>query len=401
MHVDPEISLATGGRVLIVDDHEDKRMILSCILERHSFTVFEAENGPRAMAMIQEHKPDVILLDVLMPGMDGFEVCRRLKGNPATADIPVLFVTVLDKDRSRIEGLDLGAEDFITWPVNAKELVARVNARLRAYRPLIYLRSVVQEQRRLLEEGRQRDADAEIELEKARLIQGRFFPDIFPHGRGIAFAGHYRPSRTVGGDLFDALAVGKHEVALMIADISGHGMPAALLTSVSKVLFRTGVEQCAGPGLLLRWLNKEISSYLASGEFLTMFIGIWNAKSHTFVYSGAGHPPPLMIAADGSRVSRLTVGGGVIGILPDGDFPQMSMQLAVGERLVFYTDGILEATNRDQELFGEEKLAELCARGADFPLQTLVERVFAGVDQFAHGEPQSDDQALLALEVTE
>lgn len=401
MHVDPGIGLATGARVLIVDDHEDKRTILSCILERHSFTVLEAENGPGAMAMIQENKPDVILLDVLMPGMDGFEVCRRLKKNPATAEIPVLFVTVLDKDRSRIEGLDLGAEDFITWPVNAQELVARVNARLRAYRPLIHLRSVVQEQRRLLEEGRQRDADAESELEKARLIQGRFFPDIFPQRRGIAFAGHYRPSRKIGGDLFDALAVGKHEVALMIADISGHGMPAALLTSVGKVLFRTGAEQCAGPGLLLRWLNTEISSYLASGEFLTMFIGVWNVKSRTFFYSGAGHPPPLMISADGSRVSRLAVGGGVIGILPDSDFPQMSIQLTVGERLVFYTDGIVEAINRDQELFGDERLAEICTRGASFPLQTVVERVFAAVDQFVQGEPQTDDQALLALEVTE
>ncbi len=91
----------------------------------------------------------------------------------------------------------------------------------------------------------------------------------------------------------------------------------------------------------------------------------------------------------------------MIGILPDSDFPQMSIQLTVGERLVFYTDGIVEAINRDQELFGDERLAEICTRGAGFPLQTVVERVFAAVDQFVQGEPQTDDQALLALEVTE
>jgi sigma-B regulation protein RsbU (phosphoserine phosphatase) len=390
---------AEEGSVLIVDDLEDKRFILSRILERHHFTVSKAEDGEGALRLLEKEQPDVVLLDVLMPGIDGFEVCRRMKANPQTAEIPVLFITALNQVRSRVQGLELGAEDFITWPVEPSELVARVNARLRSSRLQAHLKTVLAEQHRLLEEVRQRDVNAQAELDKARRIQERFFPATFAHGRSLTFAGHYRPSQKIGGDFFDARTIGESQVALMIVDISGHGVPAALLTGITKAFFHTGMEQCEGPGLFLRWLNKEFSSYLKGGEFLTMFIGIWDAETHTLLYSAAGHPPPLVLSADGTRVDRLEVGGGLLGVSLDPYFPEMSTQLQVGERFILYTDGITEATNPQQDLFGEEGLVSVCARGAGLPLETLVERIFAAVDQFAQGEVQADDQALLAVEV--
>lgn len=393
-------SLDTASTVLVVDDNPDKRYLLSCILERH-FQIIQAENGLKALAMIEENQPDVVLLDVLMPGLDGFEVCRRMKADPKIASIPVLFVTVLNHDETRVEGLELGGEDFISWPVNPNELVARIKARVRSSRPLDQLRTVVQEQSRLLEEDRQREAATQYELEQARLVQQRFLTNVFPQGRGLEFADRYRPSRQVGGDLFDVVPVNSCELALLMADISGHGVPAALLTSVTKVLFRTGLEQCCEPAEVLRWLNRQISSYLATGEFLTVFVGCWNAKTHTFSYSGAGHPPALVIAPDGEHVERLHVSQGIVGIMPDGNFAQRNLELKRGQRLVCYTDGITEGINRDQQFFGEERLADACARYAALPLKTMVENVFAEIDAFLNGEPQNDDQALLALEVIE
>ncbi|MDH3444768.1 MAG: response regulator, partial [Deltaproteobacteria bacterium] len=140
-------------RVLVVDDNSDKRFLLCRILDK-SFRILEAEDGASALSIIDEEIPDVVLLDILMPDLDGFEVCRRMKANPRTAEIPVLFVSVLDPDQHSVEGLDLGGEDFISWPVNASELVARINARIRSYRPLNELRNVVEEQNRQLEEER-------------------------------------------------------------------------------------------------------------------------------------------------------------------------------------------------------------------------------------------------------
>jgi serine phosphatase RsbU (regulator of sigma subunit) len=336
-----------------------------------------------------------------MPKIDGFEICRRMKADPRTAEIPVLFVSVLDPDQHVVEGLQLGGEDFISWPVNSTELLARIQARIRSYRPLNQLRSVVKEQSRQLEEDRRREAETEFELEQARRVQQRFVTDVFPQGRALSFGHQYRPSRMVGGDMFDVVAVGENEVAIMMADVSGHGLAAALLTSVAKVLFRTGAEQCHEPARLLSWLNRQISSYLATGEFLTVFLGLWNADSHIFSYSGAGHPPALLFAPDAPSVERLHVSRGIIGVMPDCAFSSDSVQLRAGQRIVCYTDGITEAMNGRALLFGEEGLSGACVRWAGVPVQRMVEKLFYEVDQFLAGEPRRDDQALLALEVTQ
>ena len=388
------------SKVLVVDDNFDKRYLLSCILEPN-FTVAQAENGRKALKIIEDDQPDVVLLDVLMPELDGFEVCRRMKANPKIAEIPVLFVTVLNHEETRVEGLELGAEDFISWPVNPSELVARVKARVRSSRPLTQLRNVLEEQNRLLEIERQRDAATQYELAQARLVQERFVTNVLPLDRGLDFANRYRPSRQVGGDLFDVVPVNSCELALLMADISGHGVPAALLTSVTKVLFRTGVEKCSEPAKFLRWLNRQIAAYLATGEFLTVFVAWWNAKDHSFCYAGAGHPPALLLSSKDKQVQRLHVSQGIVGIMPDGNFSQRTVELHKGERIVCYTDGITESNNSEQQLFGEERLAEACIRYADVPLKTMVEQIFVELDTFLAGEPQHDDQALLAFEVTD
>jgi serine phosphatase RsbU (regulator of sigma subunit) len=386
--------------VLVVDDNDDKRFLLRRILDKN-FTVLEAGDGVSALTKISEALPDVVLLDVLMPELDGFEICRRMKSDPGTAEIPVLFVSMLDPDQHSVEGLDLGGEDFISWPVNASELVARIHARIRSYRPLNELRSVVEEQSRQLEEDRRREAETEFELEQARRVQQRFVTNVFPQQRGLVFAHEYRPSRMVGGDMFDVVAVDKDKIALMMADVSGHGLAAALLTSVAKVLFRTGAEQCPEPAKLLRWLNRQISSYLATGEFLTVFLALWNAKTRYFSYAGAGHPPALLFAPGDRAVERLHVSPGIVGVMPDGEFPAGSVRLSPRQRIVCYTDGITEATNGREELFGEDGLAGACARWAGAPIAQMVENLFREVDRFLAGEPQRDDQAMLALEVVE
>jgi DNA-binding response OmpR family regulator len=166
--------------VLIIDDNADKRALLGCILRRH-FDVFEAKDGCAGLAGVETHDPDVILLDVLMPGLDGFEVCQRLKADPQRAEIPVLFVTVLDQDQNRVAGLDLGAEDFINWPVNASELVAHQRPHSLAGRSARC--ATGRKQSQVIEAERQREAATEFELEQARLVQQRFISPLFPRSR--------------------------------------------------------------------------------------------------------------------------------------------------------------------------------------------------------------------------
>jgi sigma-B regulation protein RsbU (phosphoserine phosphatase) len=147
-------------------------------------------------------------------------------------------------------------------------------------------------------------------------------------------------------------------------------------------------------------LNDELLIYCGGGEYLTMFVGIWDPGTQTLLYSGAGHPPAYVISADGSRVARLEGRGSVLGVMPDAHFKTMDIRLKPKQRLVLYTDGLTEQSNLQQDLFGEKQLVEVCTRWATLPLDAVVEIVYREVDKFAAGGPQADDQALLLVEVT-
>ena len=293
----------------------------------------------------------------------------------------------------------IGGDDYITWPLNAKELIARVDARIRSRRPVVNLRRSLERQVHLLKEERRDKEETNFELERARFIQQRFLPTEFPEGRGVVFADNYRPSRKVGGDFYDVMPVNAGEIFLIVADVSGHGVPAAMLTGLLKVLFRNGVKDHGDPEKLLQWLNTEIARYLSTGEFLTAFVGLWKATGRRFQFAGAGHPPALLIASDGAKVDRLNVSPGVVGVMMKGEFSQREIVLEPGQRLVCYTDGITEAMNRNQTLFGEDRLADICARAFDRPLSEMVRIVFREIDEFSDGASQQDDQAVLAVEV--
>jgi anti-anti-sigma factor len=387
-------------KVLIIDGSEDKRFLLSSLLARHKFSVTEAEHGEQALQQVQRDRPDLILLDIALPGeLDGFEIYRRLKAAPETAALAVLFVTAPAQVRLQESGVTVTTEDFIPWPVEPAELVARVKTRLGLVSPnptTSVTPHRVTEHSSSVPTVDQR----EKELERARLMQARFFPETFPLGRGLSFAGRHRASHKIGGDLFDVQKSGEERLAFMIADVSGHGVAAALLTGMLKVLFLNSVQQCEDPGLLLGMLNEELLTYCGGGEYLTMFVGIWDPGTQTLLYSGAGHPPAYVSSADGSRVARLGGGGGVLGVVPDAHFKTMDLRLKPKQRLVLYTDGITEQSNPQQELFGEKQLVEVCTRWATLPLDTVVELVYSEVDLFAAGEAQADDQALLLVEVT-
>lgn len=392
---------AEKRKVLILDGSEDKRFVLSSLLTRHKFQVTEAEDGERGLRLITQEHPDLVLLDVSLPGgLDGFEVARQLNANPQTSDIAILFLTAPHLVRLDVDGLTLQETDFVSWPAEPSEVVGRVKTRLAPPGDELSAKGSVAVPRHAVSTAEQREKETQAELERARLMQARFFPETFPLDRGLEFAGRHRASQKIGGDLFDVQKSGDDHLAFMIADVSGHGVAAALLTGITKVLFQNAVQQCEDPGILLETLNEGLLPYCSSGEYLTMFVGIWDPKVRTLLYSGAGHPPAYVISADGSRMARLEGKGGVLGVASEARFNTMDIQLKPKQRLVLYTDGITEQSNPRYELFGEQRLVELCAQWATLPLDAIVELIYSEVDKFAVGEPQTDDQALLLVEVS-
>jgi len=213
--------------ILFVGDDPTALGMLSDFLECRGMDVDVLDGGRSLIRYMKQDMPSLIVLRDGAPNVQATAVLQTLHN--AGHDTPVIVIGNPKDAVDAIICLELGAEDFISWPVNPSELVARIRARVRSSRPLTELRTVLEKQNRQIEVNRQNEAATQYELEQARLVQQRFVTNVFPEGRGLEFANRYRPSRHVGGDLFDVVAVNSGEVALLMADISGHGVPAGYI----------------------------------------------------------------------------------------------------------------------------------------------------------------------------
>ena len=388
------------GTVLIVDDVAVNLKLLRAILQKAGHRVVEAASGREALEKVREAAPDLILLDVMMPGMDGYEVCRTLKSDPATSAIPIVFVSALGEVTDRIRGLEIGAEDYLSKPFDNGEVVARVKTQLRLRqltRTLEGLNRELQGKQRLIEE----DLRAAAEIQRALLPR----PDA--RVAGLRSAWRFAPCATIGGDIFNVIALDDDHVAAYVIDVSGHGVPPALLTvSVSQALapgsgatlrlLPDGSRTVAGPAEVLRLLDAEypIERF---GMFFTIAYLVLRLSDGTLRYSTGGHPPPLLLKPDG-EVRPLEEGGPIIGIGVGLDYEEGAVALAPGDRILLYTDGVVEHMDPSRELFGDDRLRELLRDRRGEPLETFCEAIQSALAAHGRGEPPLDDVSLLVLE---
>ena len=263
--------LPSSQTVLIVDDQVTNIKILSTLLRDEAETLF-AINGETALDIAQAKKPDLVLLDVMMPGIDGYEVCRRLKSKADTSQIPVIFVTAKDQEQDEAEGFGAGAIDFITKPF--APLI--VKARVRNHLELIGQRNKLKHLTDQLETYRARVAG---ELKIARETQNCLLPDTklletLRNGHQLDVNAHFAPSSELGGDYWSLKILSENQIAVMIADFSGHGVNAALNTFRLHTLLNDGREYGSDPGVFLHRLNSRLSRLLPSGQYATMFYGV-------------------------------------------------------------------------------------------------------------------------------
>ena len=389
-----------ASRVLIVDDNEINRRVLLGILRRESYGLTTAGDGDEALAAARRERPDLILLDVMMPTRDGYEVCAALKADPRTEHVPVIFLTALSEPADKIKGLDLGAVDYITKPFDAGEVLARVRSQLKIQRLTQDLRRA---NRGLIAQQALIDAD----LRAAACIQRSLVPAAPPPLAAVEVAWRFIPCQRVGGDLFNLVALGRHHLAAYVIDVSGHGVPAAMVTvSLSQFLslpagrlFAGGTGEPAAPAEVLRRLDGEYPIERFD-RFCTVAYALLDLRDGRLRYAVAGHPPPLVQRADG-RLEALEAGGPIIGLGELVPFDEAETRLAPGDRLVLYTDGVVEQVDPDGDQFGVERLRDVLAHARRLPLGASCERVMAALRAFAGGRagaPHEDDITLLTLE---
>lgn len=375
--------------VLAVDDTPENLDVVKGVLGE-DYVVKAAVNGKIALKIAETHSPDLILLDIMMPDMDGYEVCKRLKANPATAEIPVIFLTAKDQDEDEAKGFELGAADYIQKPVNALILKARTKTHVQLKKNLDALHEAYE----LIDAQRQRMQD---ELDVGRDIQMSMLPTEKPDVPHFSVEAMMRPAREVGGDFYDFFPVGPQEYAFCVADVSDKGVASALFMSVTKALINARCREDRSTASAVTWVNDEIAVGNENCMFITLFIAVLDTVTGKLRYTNAGHNPPYLRRADGGLECISNRHGPVVGVKGGVAYGEGVLQMRQGDTMVLFTDGVTEAMNHSGDLYGESRLEDVITNTADTEVQKIVDNVLVSVREHAAGAAQSDDITLLAF----
>lgn len=372
--------------VLAVDDSRAVVSLTTRLLGG-DFNVIPAYSGEEAIDQFKKEKPSVILLDVEMPGINGFEVCRRIKELDEGNFTPIIFVTSCGDVDSITEGLDAGGEGYLTKPFDAQELKARINAAIRT--------------KNLLNDLERANASIERERDVIAKIQRSLLPKSLPEIPGFNFFCDYQPSSKAGGDYYDFIQIDDQSLGVIVSDVSGHGTPAAVIMAMTRVALRTHLIKIRSPKAALEKLNKILCESLNTGDFITAFYAVIHIPTRVMTYASAGHNPPLLFNAGKNTLEELNVDYGFpLMIKPDNQIEEKSIQLPSNSKLILYTDGLTEAVNDSGEFFGVSRLKEsILESGKSADAKGLGDKLVESIDAFTGGLPFKDDFTLLVIAV--
>jgi sigma-B regulation protein RsbU (phosphoserine phosphatase) len=364
--------------VLIVDDTPENLTIMNGLL-KDAYRTRVANSGERALKLAAaEPRPDLVLLDIMMPGMDGYEVCRRLKADAATREVPVIFLTAKTQVEDESRGFEVGCVDYISKPISAPIVLARVRTHLALKAAADFLR----------------DKNAYLAAEVARRV-GEL--EAATRARQKLESELEIAHRTVGGDLYDYFHLGG-KLYFLVGDVSGKGVPAALFMARAKTLFATLARHEPDLGRVLAEVNHGLCADNEAAMFATLFAGTVDLDTGELRYAVGGHEPSILIPASGEAARIVPVDGGpALGLQPEAAFPTIPSALRPGDALVLYTDGVTEAEAEQGGFFTDERLLELLSGARNVSAAVIADRVLGAVREFAGKAPQSDDITVLAL----
>jgi serine phosphatase RsbU (regulator of sigma subunit) len=377
--------------LLVVDDNKVNRMLLTHSLEEQGHRVALAVNGREALELLRTNPIDLVLLDIEMPEMDGYQVLSAMKQDRQLRHIPVIMVTAVDEIESAIRCIEMGAEDYLPKPFNPVLLRARISASLDKKhlrdKEQLYLKSL------------------EREMEIGREIQAGFLPTELPQASGWEIAASLKSAKEVAGDFYDAFYLeSEKKICLVIADVCDKGVGAALFMTLFRSLLRftIGATDAFGkrsPASRLKYAATLTNDYIANthgdtGMFATIFFGLLDPVEGTLIYINAGHENPLVVNSNGVCAS-LKKTGPAVGIIPNVDFSVQEMQINPGEFLFAYTDGAPDILNPAGIPFGKERLISLLHNNTS--AETLLADLNAWLNEYIAEAEQFDDITFLII----
>jgi sigma-B regulation protein RsbU (phosphoserine phosphatase) len=383
-------------KILIVDDEPFNVDYLEQELEELDYQTIAAVNGQDALEKVQSESPDLVLLDMMMPIMDGFEVLARLKANPATRDIPVIVISAMNDLQSVVKGIKLGADDYLPKPFEPTLLRAHISSSLEKK----HLRDLQQ----LYLQGLER------ELDIAREIQMGFLPSELPQADGWEMAAYFKSAREVAGDFYDAFLLPNGNMVCVIGDVCGKGVGAALFMTLFRSLIRatsttdtfsnrndrlslTAAERLQH--VISFTNNYVVATHGDANMFATVFIGLINLQTGALSYINCGNEPALLLR-NGGVTESFRPTGPVIGVIPDAEFSVKEISMESHDLLLAFTDGVPDALNGGNASFGHGSLLKLLKGSQASPAQVLKD-IENELLQFIGAAEQFDDITLLAV----
>jgi len=370
------------GRILIVDDTAANVDILVAAL-RDDYKLSVALSGESALQSIERNRPDLVLLDILMPGIDGFEVCKRLRAAPQTRELPIMFLSSLEQVQDKARGFELGGNDYVTKPFDLLEVKARVRSLLKAK---AYSDAVKEK--------------IASELRIAREIQLGILPadlSATVAGTGLDIATFLEPAREIGGDLYEVVRTDDGRLVVVIGDVSGKGIPAALFMAVTVTLVRTLAMRYREPDEIVFHVSEALARQNPQDMFVTLFCAVFEPGKERVSCASAGHPSLVLVKPGAPPRLPVAPTGGVAGFMPGLKVTRSSIDVRPGDSVVLYTDGVTEAMDGSDELFGEERLvAQLAAQPGGTAAEAIA-GVVGAVRAFVGARAAADDIAIVAI----
>ena len=351
------------------------------------------------MKRLTNRPPDLVLMDVCMTGISGFDACRKIKASNPYHFVPVMLLTNLDDTDSKVKGLDAGADEYLVKPPQKPELLARVRAMLRIRDLQQTLLHSKRELQAANEQLRSAQRTIEDELKKVGAIQQSFLPSKFPDHPEFEFGCYYGPCAQAGGDYFDVIEIGRSYWGLLVADVTGHGASAAVVMAITHTLMHSFTSTFHFPSTALKVTNEKLNEHLAPTFYVTMFYGVLNLETMRLRYSSAGHEPMMLYRAAEGKVEYLKTSHGFpLKLLESDNYDECEATIQPNDKLILFTDGLVEIRGKDGELFSPARLEQYVLKYHDLPPQQFVEALIDEVSNFRSGETFQDDVTLFVIQ---